>query len=154
MAEADRLKRESVGPINCSFHEAYDGSVRVNIEFSDGNRQIAELFMLEMNAAKVAAGGVVEGLLSPPNTETELKYEVLDAFDVDYDATLTVHNANGPGNWRYKVVKYPPDVGRWALARIYVFSTAKVGPCPMEGRVRSVSLAKSLADAMARHWRK
>ena len=67
---------------------------------------------------------------------------------------LEVHDADGPEGFRYKVVLYPPDEGRWGLARIYIFGAGERGPCLIEGRLRNVVLAKCLADAMVRHWRK
>ena len=152
---SEPIKRiENVGPMDMEFREWHDGSVGVRVMFVAGRRQIAELSLLNMTDAMVAARAIVDGTLSQAPQQTELEYEVSQHFSIEYDATLEVHDADGPAGWRYKVVEYPPDAGRWALARIYAFGTERVGPCPMEGRVRSVSLGKWLADAMVRHWRK
>lgn len=128
--------------------------MRLDIELFISQQQIAQLFLLDTEAAQAAASGVTGAVTSNSLDSYELAYEVSEHHSIEEDAILIVHDADGPEGFRYKIVTYPPDEGRWGLARIYVFSAGKRGPCLMEGRVRNVALAKRLADAMARHWRK
>lgn len=142
----------STGPVNHVIHEASDGSTRLDVGFVDGDRRIAELFMLDMDATRAAAEAIRECMLSPERDDSELEYTVSEHFDVDHQATLVVNDAVGPEGWRHKIVRYPAAYGRWGLARVYVFNKERPGPLPMEGRVRSVKLAKWLMDAMMRYW--
>ena len=145
---------ESCGPVGMTFRTWDDGSVRLDIEFTNGNCQIAQLFLLDIEAAHAAAASINEAVTSSSTGDFELAYEISEHRSIEQDEVLSVHNADGQEVFRYKVVAYPPDCGRWGLARIYVFGAGKRGPCLMDGTVRNLALAKCLADAMARHWRK
>ena len=142
----------STGPVNHVIHEASDGSTRLDVGFVDGNRRIAELFMLEMDATREAANAIRECMLSSERDYSELEYTVSEHFDVDHQATLVVNDAVGPEGWHYKIVLYPAAYGRWGRAWVYVFNKERPGPLPMEGRVRNVKFAKWLMDAMMRYW--
>lgn len=147
-----RCTAVSTDPVNHVIHEASDGSTRLDVGFVDGNKRIAEMFMLDMDATRAAAEAIRECILSLERDDSELEYEVSEHFDVDHQATLVVNDAVGPERWRYKIVRYPAAYGRWGRARVYVFNEERPGPLPMEGRVRSVKLAKWLMDAMMRYW--
>ena len=149
-----QVTKVTQGPVETTFSVWSDGSVGLDMEFTNAEYKLAQLFVLDMEAAQAAAAAVTEALTSAAPAEFELCYETSEHHSIEEDAMLSVHDADGPEGWLYKIVDYPPDEGRWGLARIYVFGTNKRGPCPMEGRVRNVALAKCLADAMARHWRK
>ena len=136
------------------FVVAYDGSTRLTVRFNESDRQVADLFMLDRDSSCVAADAITECMLSADISDSELEYAVSEHLDLTYQATLVVNDAVGPSGWRYKITQYPADSGRWARARIYVFNNARSGPIPLEGGVRSVKLAKWLADAMMRHWEK
>jgi len=148
------ITKESRGPAGMTFATWGDGSVRLDIEFTNAGRQIAQLFLPNEESAQAAASGVTDAVMSRSPDGFELAYEVSEHHSIEEDAMLEVHDADGPEGFRYKVVLYPPDKGRWGLARIYVFGAGERGPCLMEGRLRNVALAKCLADAMLRHWRK
>lgn len=149
-----QITKDTRGPLEMTFMEYGDGSMQLDIRFTSDRRQIAQLFPPDMDAARAAAEGVADALMSLPSGEPGLEFEVSEHYSIEDGANLIVHDADGPKGWRYKVVGYPPDEGRWGLARMYVFAAGKRGHCQMEGRVRNVALAKRLADAMARHWRK
>ena len=148
-----QVTKEVRGAVGLTFRTWSDGSVRLDIEFTKAGRQVAQLFLPDPETAQTAASGVADAVTSVPPDSYELAYEVSEHYSIEHDAMLEVHDADGPGGFRYKVVRYPPDEGRWGLARIYVFGAGKRGPCLLEGRVRNVALAKCLADAMVRHWR-
>lgn len=69
-----RYTAVSTDPLNHVIHEATDGSTRLDVGFVDGNRQIAELFMLAMDATRAAADAIRECLLSPERDDSELEY--------------------------------------------------------------------------------
>ena len=153
MTEA-KVTKESRGPVALTYTTWSDGSVRLDIEVTNSHRQMAQLFLLNTEAAQAAAAGVTDAVMSRSPDGFELAYEVSEHHSIEEDAMLEVHDADGPEGFRYKVVLYPPDEGRWGLARIYIFGAGERGPCLIEGRLRNVVLAKCLADAMVRHWRK
>lgn len=149
------VTEKTCGPVGITFRVWDDGSVRLDVEFINTERKLAELFMLDMKATEAAATAITCAVTSSESETTPLSFEVSEHFSVEEDAVLRVHDANGEDGLRYKLVEYPPDRGRWGLVRSYVFdSEKKVGPCLMEGRLRNLVLAKRLAGAMARHWRK
>ena len=148
------ITKESRGPVGMTYTTWSDGSVRLDIEFTNARRQIAQLFLPNAESAQAAATGVTDAVMSSLPHSSNLDYEVSEHHSIEEDAMLTVHDADGPEGFRYKVVLYPPDEGRWGLARMYVFGAGKRGSCLTEGRLRNVAIAKCLADAMVRHWRK
>ena len=148
------VTREARGPVSLTFSTWSDGSVRLDVEFTSAGRQIAQLFLPDAETAQAAASGVADAVMSCLPDSFELAYEVSEHYSIEEDAVLVVHDADGPEGFRYKVVIYPPDEGRWGLARFYIFGAGKRGQVLMEGRLRNVVLAKRLADAMVRHWRK